>query len=1027
MKKGVLYIKAPFVSSPKLQDAIDNAPNLNGLSLSAPLLFDKVTNSARISSDTTKTFVTAPSLFKAVLSYLLNYTFDVSEFIALLDTLDEIRIPKITKEEDLLATLELRLFREVPFETFFVTNDNDVSTQIDTGGLLDIAEANDILLQIVKTTKDPLTDTFAVSDELDFFRGMPHDEIIGIPREYDPLTNTGMTVDLKRGSKLEEFAFVSEFKPYIVSGTLTTLDREMVKADNFTDKHMAQAPREDIVGIPREYDPLTNTGMTVTIEPVPDFVDNINSLSLVGNIIAGPSIDSVIDTLIKSDEVRKKIGALLNKTEENGDVIDFIVGALDDFSEKVTRTKEDDFFSKSLLSLIGRHTFIEPEKIIASSILEPFLPNNSPLDILGAFSIPKKLSKRDVLNILKVKELPINVIKSAQVSGEKVKVSQTAPKKVVLEFIIDETFHSIHFPYPGTLAGGVRGANFRTNFVDLGPAFDKPILGSTRDGNGDLLNGDGWPGNTQFQRKNERYIVIENIYRNLGAFRSGSDSEAASGLIARYGIDTVRTMGKDTGEIDRYEDSAMVSSDSRRIYSEGGLHTGLYGIGGFGYLNRYGPAPVRYKYSVRPGNFSQDPQPEWHTETGLYYSNQYIETVTNQGGPNGRRVNLFFREMTSKDIELSNIHGGQFQFTRGTTFIDKMLAHANWGKLFKFVDTVFKIAVGSPHDEIFFGRDNLNSAGRGSTVSDKVSATFLHRYESEILNAQNPEYDVILRWFPSPDKDNIFVNAFREWPTQYGPQPLDFAPAVNFRFTPAPFFDDFTTSSLFSSIVKQPTGETYFDKFSAEAVRQPNHIVKKPVYYRTPNGGSVPAPVFDDVSSVAPVEPPVGFIWYDTSTDKIYVRRQSAFGSEYWETIGPHEESITITDLPKIEPFISKEQDTAVATAPNPFVFSGNTLSKLDTIVALSEPVEFQSKRETEDIVALSEEGYYKDIRVGTTLLGLPIFETVFIEQPRIETNKEFLNEVAAADSGTAFVPIYCLPSYFLEAYVGEDGTHANF
>ena len=131
--------------------------------------------------------------------------------------------------------------------------------------------------------------------------------------------------------------------------------------------------------------------------------------------------------------------------------------------------------------------------------------------------------------------------------------------------------------------------------------------------------------------------------------------------------------------------------------------------------------------------------------------------------------------------------------------------------------------------------------------------------------------------------------------------------------------------------------------------------------------------------------------------------------------------------MPKIEPFISKEQDTAVATAPNPFVFSGNTLSKLDTIVALSEPVEFQSKRETEDIVALSEEGYYKDIRVGTTLLGLPIFETVFIEQPRIETNKEFLNEVAAADSGTAFVPIYCLPSYFLEAYVGEDGTHANF
>ena len=1024
MKKGVLYISHPSLTSPRLQDAVDNAPDLTGVGLNAPLFSGLSTNAPTVLSS----FGTSPSLFKAVLSYLLNYTFDISEFVALLDTLDEIRIPKITKEEDLLATLEVRLFREVlPFETFFVINDDQFSAQIDTGGLLDVAEANDILLQTVKTLKDPLTDTFGASDELDFFRGLPTDEVVGIPREYDPLTNTGMTVDLKRGSKLQEFAFVSEFKPYIVSGTVTTLDREMIEAENFPDKHMALDPREDIIGIPREYDPVTNTGMTVTIEPIPDFVDNINSLSLVSNIIAGPNIGSVIDTLVKSQEVRKKIEALLNKTQENGDVIDFIVGALDDFSETVMRAKEDDFFSRSLLSLVGKHKFIKPEKVIASSTLEPFSPNRIPLDILGALSIPKKSNKRDIFSTFKVKELPINIIKSAQVSGEKVKASQTAPKKVVLEFIIDETFHSIHFPYPGTLAGGVIGAGFRTQFVDLGPAFDKPILGSARDENGDLLNGDGWPSNTQAQRKNERFIVINNIYQNIGTFRSGSDSEAASGLIARYGIDSVRAMGKDAGEIDRYEDSAMVSSDSPRVYSEGGLYTGLYAIGGFGYLGRYGPAPVKYKYGIRPGNFSIDPQAEWHTETGLYYSNAYIETVTNQGGPNGRRVNLFFREMTSKDIELSNIHGGQFQFTRGTTFIDKMLAHAEWGRIFKFVDTIFKIGVGSPHDEILFGRDNISSAGRGSTVSDKVSATFLHRYESEILNAQNPEYDVLLKYFPGPDRDNIFVNAFREWPTQYGPQPSNFFPAVSFRFTPAPFFDDFTTSSLFSSIVKQPTGETYFDRFSAEAIRQPNHIVKKPVYYRRPDGESVAAPVFDSISSTAPVEPPVGFVWYDTSTDKIYLRRASAFGFEYWETIGPHEESIAITDLPKIEPFISKDQDTAVATAPNPFVLSGNTLSKLDTIVALSEPIEFESKREAEDAILLSEEGYYKDIQIGTNALGVPVFITVFIEHPRIKTDKEFLNEVAAADSGTAFVPIYCLPSYFLEAYVGEDGTHANF
>ena len=93
MKKGVLYISRPSLTSPRLQDAVDNAPDLTGVGLNAPLFSGLSTNAPTISSS----FGTSPSLLKAVLSYILNYNFDISELVGLLDTLDSIRIPKMKK------------------------------------------------------------------------------------------------------------------------------------------------------------------------------------------------------------------------------------------------------------------------------------------------------------------------------------------------------------------------------------------------------------------------------------------------------------------------------------------------------------------------------------------------------------------------------------------------------------------------------------------------------------------------------------------------------------------------------------------------------------------------------------------------------------------------------------------------------------------------------------------------------------------------------------------------------------------
>ena len=1010
MKKGVLYISRPSLTSPRLQDAVDNAPDLTGVDLNAPLFSGLSTNAPTVASS----FGTSPSLLKAVLSYILNYEFDISELVGLLDTLDSIRIPKMKKEDVVDTFEEFKISRAVELpDDVGLWGDEDIKFKTSSGIPTEFASTEDRLLVYKTAAKDPLLDLFTASDSISFEAGADLLEDI----------TTLLEVDLLKTSAMEDSSFAFINSPFIFSGAVNTLQLQKVKTESRTDNQIAPF-KESFVGILNTFNDATGNGMLVTPAILPKFTEQIASLASIVLASKTPK-DSILDIFNSSQEPRKKVSIDAKKfSAESGIAEEFKVGTTDLLTNFPKFIRQENLFTAELPYVIsGEQKSLDLQKAATNSEAPVFLTDKRPLDIVEVLEEARKVRKPVILENIDVKQF-INISKPRTLNTQNVKaINKAARKKIILEFVIDETYFSLFSQLPGPIAGKPLGAGPTTFYVDLGEEFDRPIIGTSLDEDGNLLNGTGWPGNAQAQQQNERYIVVNNIYANFGRFRSGTDSAVLPDLRKKYSHQVIKQTGYDEGELDRFTDSAMVSTDSAKIYSEGGLNVGIYNVNGFGFRGRYGPAPLRYKYSVRPGNFGQNPQPEWHTEKGLYYSNDYIETVTHQDS--GRRINLFFREMTPDDIAISNTHGGTLQITSGQTFIDKMLADSYWSKYFKHVDTLVKLGAGSYQEENIKSVEDLKFAGSNRIVQDKVSATFLHRYESEALSLENPIYDVILQYAPGADRDSAFVDAFRTWPSYAGAQPADFEQKMLIKYSKTFDIDKAHVNSL-APLVLAGNRESVLEKVASTAVRAPHHIVKKPVYFRDANGASILPIDYDLISSTAPQEPAVGFIWYDTGAGKVYIRRASDQGFEFWEHVGPFEESISLVEEPDILYFKQYDQDVAATKSLKPSIFSGSTLAKLERIFAI-EDISIVQKPSPEELLNLVEEGYFKNIQVGTTPLGLPIFEQVFIKQPRIKTSKQFLNEVAVADSGTAFVPIYCLPSYFMEAYVGEDGTHANF
>lgn len=1010
MKKGVLYISHPSLTSPRLQDAVDNAPDLTGVGLNAPLFSGLSTNAPTVSSS----FGTSPSLLKAVLSYILNYEFDISELVGLLDTLDSIRIPKMKKEDVVDTFEEFKISRAVELpDDVGLWGDEDIKFKTSSGIPTEFASTEDRLLVYKTAAKDPLLDVFIASDSTNFETGA--DLLEGIA--------TLLEVDLLKTSAMEDSSFAFINSPFIFSGAVNTLELQKVKTESRTDNQIAPF-KESFVGILNTFNDATGDGMLVTPAILPKFTEQIASLASIVLASKTPK-DSILDIFNPSQEPRKKVSIDAKKfSTESGLAEEFKVGTTDFLTNFPKFIRQENLFTTEAPYVIsGEQKSLQLQKAATNSEVPVFLTDKRPLDVVEVLEEARKVRNPGVFENIDVTQF-INTDKPRSLNTQNVKaINKVERKKIILEFIIDETYFSLFSQLPGPTAGKPLGSGPTTFFVDLGVEFDNPIIGTSLDEDGNLLNGTGWPSNIQFQQQNERYIIVDNIYANFGRFRSGTKSAVLPDLRKKYSHQAIKQTGYDDGEFDRFTDSAMVSTDSAKIYSEGGLNVGIHNVNGFGFRGFYGPAPLRYKYSVRPGNFAQNPQPEWHTEQGLYYSNEYIETVTHQDS--GRRINLFFREMTADDIAISNTHGGTLQLTSGPTFIDKMLADSYWSKYFKHVDTMVKLGPGSYQEENIKSVEDLKFAGSNRIIQDKVSATFLHRYESEALSLENPIYDVLLQYSPGADRDSAFVDAFRTWPAYAGTEPSNFEQKMLIKYSKEFDIDKAQVSSL-APLVLAGNRESVLEKVTSAAVREPHHIVKKPVYFRDASGASVLPLDYDLISSTAPQEPAIGFIWYDTGAGKVYIRRASNQGIEYWEHVGPFEEAVSLVEEPDILYFKQYDQDVAATKSFKPSVFSGSTLAKLEKIFAV-EDIAIVQKPSPEELLILAEEGYFKQVQVGTTELGIPIFEDIFIRQPRIKTDKEILNEVAVADSGTAFVPIYCLPSYFMEAYVGEDGTHANF
>lgn len=1145
MKKGLIYISPPSLTSPSLQNAIDDAPRLDGADLNTPLFSGIATDSPSLDTRLVSTFATSPSLFSAVLKYILHYQFDVSEFLELLDTLEEIRIPRMTKEENVDAFSEFRTFRAhdvtdealgntLGDEDHAATNAEDFNAQLTSNDLLEIAKTKDLLF-VSKVTPSSFTDIFTtlVEDPL-LNRSRPIQDGVESLDEFSRRATQGM----------EDFGGVLSYSPSIVGNT-EFLGPEKASFQVTSNRHFNKVRSDvdldsdgDILFIPGlPFDEDNNYGMTFNIKPLPDVLEPVGTLSSL-HTSSRSTPQSIVDRINQILFVTKKpnivpriFWPVLNSNDQqvvndDGEPLfnskPFWVKADEESSRKSEKGKDDDkvkVSSKTPYIFAGaQNSFVE--KLLSESSLDDILPGKNPVELPFTVSEPRKLYDTKEDDLAALKEI-LNSVKSRSLGEQRiVSASKTPGKKIALEFVIDETFYSIHNQLPGPVVGTPFVGSLAAVWVDLGPDYDRPVQGTAVDSDGELIGGDGWPDGTQSFYKNARYVIIDNRYANIGKFRENDETEIYPELsgnprntaLASHPAYTPNSLGlshatiEQLDDINRYDDSVKVTDDAAKIWGEGGESISIYStLPGFGPFGSRGPAPWRYKYGYAPSDFSPNRVKRWHVEKDFYSNDSYIFTETHQAS--GRRINLLIREMTNADITLSNRWNGKLQISRGQTFIDRMLATSVWKNIFRYVDSIVQLNPASHHEDEITSKDLLSTIAEQTDLLDRITAGFLHRFESEQLPVSEGEdipYDVILKYFPGADRERALVDGFKEWPTYAGTEPANWEPKVLLK----PMLEFFHHKAGAKNVItfnKGKVTDTRVERVKGEDERFPHHIVKKPLYFADPDNNSVDV---TNITIVAENEPDVsdptlssGDIWLQESTGKYYLFTRTfktviinlvptvVVDQEFWTHVGPFEEEMhTLTgrftasdDDPtlfnKTTVYFEFDKnlpdlDVVKSKSTKPQVFSGDALFKLDKIFGIIGVPDFDSSKQFADGAKTSEEGYFKSISVevvqpavppegfdrdqlaldallveapdgifrlmttssevidssGTSTTFRYTFSNIFFVRSRKKPAKNILlNEVAAADSGTAFVPTYCLPSYFMETYVGEDGKFANF
>ena len=111
MKKNLIFTLLPTLSSPKLEEALETAPQLQGTDLSGPLLSGVGSTTASL----TNFSVTSPSIFDASLIYFFEFEQNVNNLIALISSLDE-AFPKLDKGIHQQVNLIQTLLKRTEFD-----------------------------------------------------------------------------------------------------------------------------------------------------------------------------------------------------------------------------------------------------------------------------------------------------------------------------------------------------------------------------------------------------------------------------------------------------------------------------------------------------------------------------------------------------------------------------------------------------------------------------------------------------------------------------------------------------------------------------------------------------------------------------------------------------------------------------------------------------------------------------------------------------------------------------------------------
>ena len=111
MKKNLIFTLLPTLSSPKLEEALETAPQLQGADLSGPLLSGVGSTTASL----TNFSVTSPSIFDASLIYFFEFEQNVNNLIALISSLDE-AFPKLDKGIHQQVNLIQTLLKRTEFD-----------------------------------------------------------------------------------------------------------------------------------------------------------------------------------------------------------------------------------------------------------------------------------------------------------------------------------------------------------------------------------------------------------------------------------------------------------------------------------------------------------------------------------------------------------------------------------------------------------------------------------------------------------------------------------------------------------------------------------------------------------------------------------------------------------------------------------------------------------------------------------------------------------------------------------------------